>query len=68
MSRSSGLAQSVQTRLVPLSRSPEADRFVLRGALLLLVWLGETIRPTRDADLLAFGDLIPVTRTPAWNG
>ncbi len=76
-----GLAQSVLTRLVRhakslgadpnlvlaryaaerllyrLSRSPYADRFVLKGALLLLVWLGETIRPTRDADLLGFGDL-----------
>jgi predicted nucleotidyltransferase component of viral defense system len=43
--------------LYRLSRSPEAERFVLKGALLLLVWLGETIRPTRDADLLGFGDL-----------
>lgn len=43
--------------LYRLSRSPDADRFVLKGALLLLVWLGETIRPTRDADLLGFGDL-----------
>jgi len=43
--------------LYRLSCSPYADRFVLKGALLLLVWLGETIRPTRDADLLGFGDL-----------
>jgi len=40
-----------------LARSPHADRFVLKGALLLRVWLGETSRPTRDADLLGFGDL-----------
>lgn len=40
-----------------LSRSPHAERFVLKGALLLLVWLGETIRPTRDADLLGFGTI-----------
>ncbi len=40
-----------------LSRSPHVDRFVLMGALLLLAWLGETIRPTRDADLLGFGEL-----------
>ena len=77
---STGLAQSVQTRLVRhakeigmdpnlvltrfaverflyrLSRSPHGDRFVLKGALLMLAWLGETIRPTRDADLLGFGD------------
>lgn len=43
--------------LYRLSRSPHADRFVLKGALLMLVWLGETIRPTRDGDLLGFGDL-----------
>lgn len=79
--RTTGLAQSVQTRLVRharsagmdpnlvfaryaierflyrLSRSAHGERFVLKGALLMLVWLGETIRPTRDADLLGFGDL-----------
>jgi len=73
----SGLAQSVHTRLIRhaksldldpnlvltrfaterllyrLSKSRFAERFVLKGALLLLVWLGETIRPTRDADLLS---------------
>jgi nucleotidyltransferase AbiEii toxin of type IV toxin-antitoxin system len=43
--------------LYRLSRSPYAERFVLKGALLLLVWLGETFRPTRDADLLGFGDI-----------
>lgn len=43
--------------LYRLSRSPHAERFVLKGALLMLVWLGEMIRPTRDADLLGFGDL-----------
>lgn len=43
--------------LYRLSRSPYAERFVLKGALLLLVWLGETVRPTRDADLLGSGDL-----------
>jgi predicted nucleotidyltransferase component of viral defense system len=43
--------------LYRLSRSEHADRFVLKGALLMLAWLGETIRPTRDADLLGFGDL-----------
>ena len=41
--------------LYRLSRSPYAEQFVLKGGLLMLVWLGETIRPTRDADLLGFG-------------
>jgi hypothetical protein len=48
---------AVERYLYRLSRSPHAERFVLKGALLLLVWLGETLRPTRDADLLGFGDL-----------
>lgn len=43
--------------LYRLSQSPYADRFVLKGAMLLLVWLGDSIRPTRDADLLGFGSL-----------
>lgn len=52
------LARYATERLLyRLSRSHHADRFVLKGALLLLVWLGETIRPTRDADLLGFGDV-----------
>ena len=52
------LARFATERLLyRLSRSAHAERFVLKGALLLLVWLGETIRPTRDADLLVFGDL-----------
>jgi hypothetical protein len=48
---------AVERFLYRLSRSRHADRFVLKGALLLLAWLGETIRPTRDADLLGLGDL-----------
>ncbi len=43
--------------LYRLSCSTYAGRFVLKGALLMLIWLGEAIRPTRDADLLGFGDL-----------
>lgn len=48
---------AVERFLYRLSRSSHGSRFVLKGALLLLVWLGETLRPTRDADLLGFGDL-----------
>ena len=48
---------AVERLLYRLSRSPHAERFVLKGALLMLAWLGETVRPTRDADLLGFGDL-----------
>ena len=48
---------AVERLLYRLSQSEHADRFVLKGAMLLLVWLGESLRPTRDADLLGFGDL-----------
>jgi predicted nucleotidyltransferase component of viral defense system len=48
---------AVERFLYRLSRSPHGDRFVLKGELLLLGWLGDTLRPTRDADLLGFGDL-----------
>lgn len=48
---------AVERLLYRLSRSPHAEKFVLKGALLLLAWLGETVRPTRDADLLGFGEL-----------
>jgi hypothetical protein len=47
----------VERLLYRLGRSSHAERFVLKGAMLLRVWLGETARPTRDADLLGYGDL-----------
>jgi predicted nucleotidyltransferase component of viral defense system len=52
--------------LYRLSVSTLADRFVLKGAMLMLVWLGETIRPTRDVDLLGFGDLSAEALTTAF--
>lgn len=39
-----------------LSQSPHADRFVLKGALLFSVWTGRLYRPTRDLDLLGYGE------------
>lgn len=53
--------QSVLTRfgverlLHRLSISPYADRFVLKGAQLLLVHAAEPHRPTKDLDLLGLG-------------
>ena len=40
-----------------LASSRHADRFVLKGAMMLVVWLGDIVRPTRDVDLLGFGDM-----------
>jgi len=42
--------------LYRLSKSEFADRFILKGAALLLLWMGDAIRPTKDVDLLGFGD------------
>jgi hypothetical protein len=41
--------------LYRLSVSSHRDSFVLKGALLLQVWTGESYRPTRDLDLLGKG-------------
>jgi len=43
--------------LYRLSKSRHASRFLLKGAQLMLIWIGESARTTRDADLLGFGDL-----------
>lgn len=42
--------------LYRLASSPYRDRYLLKGALLFLVWYDMPHRPTRDADLLGFGD------------
>jgi hypothetical protein len=41
--------------LARVSKSPHADRFLLKGALLFALWYDTPHRPTRDADLLGFG-------------
>ena len=38
--------------LYRLSVSKHADKFVLKGALMLTAWGASSIRPTRDIDLL----------------
>ena len=44
----------IERLLYRLSQSKHADRFLLKGAMLFLVWSGEIYRPTRDVDLLGF--------------
>ena len=46
----------VERLLYRLAASPHAGRFVLKGAQLLMVYVGEPHRPTRDIDLLGFGN------------
>lgn len=42
--------------LYRLANSPHRERFILKGAMLFLLWGMNEHRPTRDADLLGFGD------------
>lgn len=51
------LRQYVMQRLLyRLSCSEYADQFLLKGALLFWIWNEDFHRPTRDIDLLGFGD------------
>jgi predicted nucleotidyltransferase component of viral defense system len=63
LSRSQGRDHTLVLRRYALERllyrlgvSTHADRFVLKGATLFSVWDANLYRPTRDLDLLAFGD------------
>ncbi len=47
---------AIERLLYRLSQSPYAGQFVLKGAVLFSVWTGKLHRPTRDLDLLGFGD------------
>ena len=50
---------AVERLLYRLANSPHADRFVLKGAMLLMTWFEEPFRGTRDLDLLGHGDPAP---------
>ena len=47
---------AVERLLYRLSISAHRERFVLKGALLFDLWFDQAHRPTRDADLLGYGD------------
>lgn len=50
------LRYTIERLLYRLSRSEYADRFVLKGAMLLNVWADALYRSTSDLDLLGYGD------------
>ncbi len=52
---------AIERFLYRLSRSAIADRFVLKGAMLFRVWSGCLHRPTKDVDLLGFGEPTPAS-------
>ena len=43
---------AIERFIYRLSRSPHADKFILKGALMLAAWYGTASRPTMDIDLL----------------
>ena len=62
-----GTEQKIEFQLIPprfaverflyrLSQSKYSNDFVLKGAMVFQVWAGEMHRPTRDLDLLSFGE------------
>ena len=50
---------AIERLLYRLSQSQHADRFVLKGATLLMRWFDEPFRGTQDLDLLGYGDPNP---------
>ena len=46
---------AVDRLLYHLSVSPHRDQFLLKGALLFILWFGAPHRPTRYVDLLGVG-------------
>lgn len=50
---------TIERFLYRLSESELADCFVLKGAMLFRVWAADLHRPTKDLDLLGFGDATP---------
>lgn len=47
---------ALERLLCRVSRSPHAQRFLLKGAWLFALWYDQPHRPTRDADLLGLGN------------
>ena len=57
---------ALERLLYRLGTSVHADRFVLKGAMLLTSWFTDPYRATRDLDLLGFGDPNPAAMVAAF--
>ena len=47
---------AIERLLYRISNSQYADQFILKGAQLFRIWTNDSYRPTRDLDLLRFGN------------
>lgn len=50
---------ALERLLYRLSRSEHRHRFILKGAMLFVTWVEAPFRPTRDLDLLGYGENSP---------
>ena len=50
---------ALERLLYRLGRSKHAAKFVLKDAMLFSAWTGRSYRPTKDLDLLGYGDASP---------
>lgn len=50
---------ALERLLYRLSLSAHRDRFILKGAMLFVAWVADPFRPTRDLDLLGYGENAP---------
>ena len=57
---------ALERLLYRLSRSAHRNRFVLKGAMLVTTWFEDPHRPTRDLDLLGYGDPSPEAMLITW--
>jgi predicted nucleotidyltransferase component of viral defense system len=57
---------ALERLLYRLSISKHRNRFALKGAMLVTTWFEDPHRPTRDLDLLGFGEPSPDTMLAVW--
>jgi predicted nucleotidyltransferase component of viral defense system len=57
---------ALERLLYRLSLSAHRNRFVLKGAMLVTTWFEDPHRPTRDLDLLGYGDPSAATMSIVW--
>lgn len=50
---------AIERFLFRLAQSGSAERFIVKGAVMLRIWDAEVARPTRDIDFLGRGDTTP---------
>ena len=57
---------ALERLLYRLSVSQHRNRFVLKGAMLVTTWFDDPHRPTRDLDLLGFGEPSSESMLAVW--